>query len=281
VESGPARHHTLRAALDWSYDALTDAERRVFVGVSVFAGDFTLDAAEAVCADAASDVIDTLSRLVDKSLVLLTDRTRREGRYRLLETMRQYGGQMLIDIGRDVGVRRRQLQWAAALSEAAEQGLDGPEQARWLQALDAEHDNLRGALDWATTCPTDEHGPRTAAALWRYWEIRGFLGEGRARLEAEAAAMTAELAAAPAAVVIANHVVGLFQLGAIHLNEDPPHLDDGRLAIDAVKGILDAVGDRLGDDGEALRTGLTQLQLAYVELHRRGGADGAPGVPPG
>ena len=100
--------------------------------------------------------------------------------------------------------------------------------------------------------------------------------EGRARLEAEAAAMTAELAAVPAAVVVANHVVGLFQLGAIHLNEDPPHLEDGRLAIDAVKGILDAVGDRLGDDGEALRTGLTQLQLAYVELHRRGG--GAPGA---
>ena len=92
--------------------------------------------------------------------------------------------------------------------------------------------------------------------------------------------MTAELAATPAAVVVANHVVGLFQLGAIHLNEDPPHLDDGRLAIDAVKGILDAVGDRLGDDGEALRTGLTQLQLAYVELHRRGVADEAPGVPP-
>ena len=88
--------------------------------------------------------------------------------------------------------------------------------------------------------------------------------------------MTAELASVPAAVVVANHVVGLFQLGAIHLNEDPPHLEDGRLAIDAVKGILDAVGDRLGDDGEALRTGLTQLQLAYVELHRRGG--GAPGA---
>ena len=104
--------------------------------------------------------------------------------------------------------------------------------------------------------------------------------EGRARLEAEAEAMTAELAAVPAAVVVANHVVGLFQLGAIHLNEDPPHLEDGRLAIDAVRGILDAVGDRLGDDGEALRTGLTQLQLAYVELHRRGGGAPGPGEPP-
>lgn len=92
--------------------------------------------------------------------------------------------------------------------------------------------------------------------------------------------MTAELAAVPAAVVVANHVVGLFQLGAIHLNEDPPHLEDGRLAIDAVKGILDAVGDRLGDDGDALRTALTQLQLAYVELHRRSGGDAGPGGPP-
>ncbi len=108
--------------------------------------------------------------------------------------------------------------------------------------------------------------------------------EGRARLEAEAAAMTAELAAAPAAVVVANHVVGLFQLAAIHLNEDPPHLDDGRLAIDAVKALLDAVGDRLGDDAEALRTGLTQLQMAYVQLHRREGGtneDGAEGSPAG
>lgn len=104
--------------------------------------------------------------------------------------------------------------------------------------------------------------------------------EGRARLEAEAAAMAAELAGTPAAVVVANHVVGLFQLAAIHLNADPPHLDDGRLAIDAVKGILDVVGDRLGDDGEALRTGLGQLQLAYVQLHRRTGEDAPPGGDP-
>ena len=87
--------------------------------------------------------------------------------------------------------------------------------------------------------------------------------------------MAAELAATPAEVVIANHVVGLFQLAAIHLNEDPPHLADGRLAIDAVKALLDAVGDRLGEDAEALRTGLTQLQMAYVELHRR--SEGAGG----
>ncbi len=101
-----------------------------------------------------------------------------------------------------------------------------------------------------------------------------------AELEAELAAMQAEIAQTPAEVIIANHAVGLFQLAAIHLNQDPPHLEDGRLAIDAVKGILDAVGDRLGDDGEALRTGLTQLQLAYVELHRRSEGGAAPTPPP-
>ncbi|MEX2659478.1 MAG: hypothetical protein WD232_07265 [Acidimicrobiales bacterium] len=117
--------------------------------------------------------------------------------------------------------------------------------------------------------PTEKADERDAAGL------DDLTPEGRAQLEAEAAEMTAQLAATPAEVVVANHVVGLFQLAAIHLNEDPPHLDDGRLAIDAVKALLDAVGDRLGEQGEALRTGLTQLQMAYVQLHRRGEGDGA------
>lgn len=123
--------------------------------------------------------------------------------------------------------------------------------------------------------PRDQADDRDAAGL------DDLTPEGRAQLEAEAAEMTAQLAGTPAAVVVANHVVGLFQLAAIHLNEDPPHLDDGRLAIDAVKALLDAVGERLGDQGEALRTGLTQLQLAYVQLHRREqGGDPPEGAAP-
>lgn len=116
--------------------------------------------------------------------------------------------------------------------------------------------------------PSLEPAPPTASEAAGAEDLSA---EGRAQLEADAAAMAAELAAAPAAVVVANHVVGLFQLAAIHLNQDPPHLDDGRLAIDAVRALLDAVGDRLGDDGEALRTGLSQLQMAFVELTRRAG----------
>jgi len=183
--SAPARHQTLRAAVDWSFDALTEAERRLFACVAVFAGDFTLEAAEAVsCDEAGADVAWALTRLVEKSLVVLGDRARRRGRYRLLETMRQYGYQALVDTGMEERARSGQLRWAAGVAEAAEAGLEGPDQWQWLQVLDAEHDNLRGALDWASGHPGDENGLRTAASLWRYWEIRGLLSEGRGRLEA-------------------------------------------------------------------------------------------------
>lgn len=183
--SGPARHQTMRAALDWSFDALTEAERRLFACVAVFAGDFTIEAAEQVsCDGAVADVACVLTRLVEKSLVVIGDRTRRMGRYRLLETTREYAYKALVDAGMEERARAGQLRWAAGLAEAAEAGLEGPDQSQWLQTLDAEQDNLRAALDWAISHPGDENGLRTAASLWRYWEIRGLLGEGRGRLEA-------------------------------------------------------------------------------------------------
>ena len=90
------------------------------------------------------------------------------------------------------------------------------------------------------------------------------------QLEAELAAMQDELARTPASVVVANHAVGLFQLAAIHLNRQPPNLDDGRLAIDAMAALVEGVGDRLGEEAQALQDGLAQLRLAYVSL--QGGA---------
>jgi len=89
-----------------------------------------------------------------------------------------------VDAGMEDRARTGQLRWAAGLAEAAEAGLEGPDQSRWLEVLDAEHDNLRAALGWAIGHPGDENGLRTAASLWRYWEIRGLLSEGRAHLEA-------------------------------------------------------------------------------------------------
>lgn len=183
VRTAPARHQTLRAALDWSYESLPEPERRLFASVSVFAGGFTIDAAEMVCPDGAPAALGTLTRLVDKSLIM-TDRSGQYGRYRLLETTRQYGREKLMELGIEVPVRRAQLRWAAALAEAAEDGLEGRDQALWLRRLDVEYDNLQGTLEWAADHPANVDGQRTAAALWRYWEIRGFLREGRARLEA-------------------------------------------------------------------------------------------------
>jgi len=183
--TAPTRHQTLGAALDWSYEGLSDSECRLFVAVSVFSGSFTADAADDVCVarhPGDGPAVDILCRLVDKSLVV-ADRSGPTTRYRLLETIRRYGQEKLTAAGAEVSVRHALLERAAVLAEDAEGGLDGPHQPAWLRVLDAEHDNLRGALDWDASAGTID-GPRTAAALWRYWEIRGLLGEGRARIEA-------------------------------------------------------------------------------------------------
>jgi hypothetical protein len=92
------------------------------------------------------------------------------------------------------------------------------------------------------------------------------------QLEAELAAMQAELAATPASVVVANHAVGLFQLAAIHLNNKPPNLEDGKLAIDAFAALVEGLGDRLGDESTTLQQGLAQLRLAYVSLQEAAGS---------
>ncbi len=187
--TAPARHQTLRATLDWSYDSLTDAERRLFRLASVFAGDFTVEAVEALWCDDAYVTLDTVAGLVDKSLVV-ADRGGMRSRFRLLETMRQYGYEALVRSGGEEAARTAQLRWAAQLAETAEAGLEGPDQLAWLQLLDDELDNLRGVLDWAVLHSDAPEGPRATASLWRYWEIRGLLSEGRSRL---AAALTPDV----------------------------------------------------------------------------------------
>jgi predicted ATPase/DNA-binding SARP family transcriptional activator len=177
--SAPARHRTLRAAVDWSYEALDPARQRLFCRLSVFAGGFTLEAAEAVCGDGL-DVLDTTTDLVDRSLVAL-DRSSPRSRYRLLETLRQFAAERLEESGDRSRWRDRHLDWATKLAEEAGSGLDATDQVSWLGVLDEEDANLRVALDWALTSPArkTEAGLRLAAALWRFWEIRSRYDEGR------------------------------------------------------------------------------------------------------
>ncbi len=181
--SAPNRQRTLRATLDWSYDLLGEGERQLLRRVAVFAGGFTLDAAQAVCGDeeVADGVLDDLGELVQKSLVMVED-PGRIPRYRLLETVRQYALEHLSADADEHATRRAHAEWCGVLAEQAAQGMRGAEQAHWLDQLQREHDNVRAALAWSV-----EHDPPRAATLTlacsQFWRIRGYLSEGRSRIE--------------------------------------------------------------------------------------------------
>jgi predicted ATPase/DNA-binding CsgD family transcriptional regulator len=181
-----SRHKTLRATMDWSHELLPEQERNLFQRLSVFAGGFTLGAAEAVCAREGLEwdgVLGLLSRLVDKSLVTVRENGG-QTRYHLLETVRQYGREKLDGSGEGAEVGLRHAAFFVGLAEEAERELDGPDQTRRLAFLEADHDNFRAALSWSLGEEGDVGlGVRLAAALWPFWFARGYLSEGRRWLE--------------------------------------------------------------------------------------------------
>ena len=181
------RHQTLRQTIDWSHDLLGEDERAVFRRLAVFVGGASLEAAEAVCAGPPVDpdtVLDVLSRLVDKSL-LVADTEENEARYRQLETVRQYARDRLVESGEARDTLSRQRDWYVAMVAQAEpEFFRGVESGASLGRLDREHDNLRAVLQWSLDEPGQERqGLQLAAGLWRFWEIHGHLSEGRAWLE--------------------------------------------------------------------------------------------------
>lgn len=178
------RHQTLQTALDWSHNLLSPAEQALLRRLAVFAGGFSLEAAEAVCADAALPaVFDALAGLVAKSLVL-ADTGRVQSRYRMLETVRLYAAEQLARSGEGIRVRADHAHWCVDLAERAEPALTGPDQVAWLERLDMEQDNLRLALDWGLSERRGELCLRLAAAEALFWRIRGMFREGRERLAA-------------------------------------------------------------------------------------------------
>lgn len=180
------RQQTLRAAIDWSYDLLRTPERQLLRRLAVFAGGWTLEAAEAVCADRsleAPEILELLSRLVDQSLVQIEE-SEDGPRFRYLETVRQYAREKLnetTEAGPFVEAHRK---WCLTLTQDAEAHLRGPEQAKWLLRLEAEYDNLQAALAGAApNTPGAVDALHLAASLWMFWWIRGRYSEGRAALE--------------------------------------------------------------------------------------------------
>ena len=175
------RQQTLRSLIDWSYDLLNDRERQLLRGLAVFAGGWRLEAAEEVCADDSvrdPDVLDPLTSLCDKSLVMVEQDDGRT-RYRLLETVRQYVRERLLESGSGAALRQRHRDYYLALAEEADPKLVGKEQAAWLRRLEEEHDNLRSALEWSHAQHESVEGLRLCGALQKFWRRTGYLSEGR------------------------------------------------------------------------------------------------------
>jgi predicted ATPase/DNA-binding XRE family transcriptional regulator len=176
------RHQTLRALIDWSYDLLSDEERRLFRQLSVFAGGWTFEAAEAVCS--ALDMLDLLTQLINKSLVMVDADTHAEGtRYRLPETIRQYARDKLLESGESQQARDRHLEFFLHFAERAEPKLRSAEQLVWLDCLETDHDNLRTALAWSLDSGKSESALRLSGALYYFWELRGYWSQGQKWLD--------------------------------------------------------------------------------------------------
>ena len=196
------RHQTLRSLIDWSYDLLSGAEQVLLCQVSVFCGGWTLSAARQVCrGEGVSDgeMLDLFTSLVDKSLVLAEEHDGAT-RYRLLETVRQYARDRLRESNQEARWQSRHLAYFLVLAEEAEPQLIRADQQAWLDRLETEHDNVRSALAWSTAAGGDAAGGlRLAGAFWRFWFVRGYLGEGRGWFTRLLATEPGRQAAAPRA----------------------------------------------------------------------------------
>ncbi len=222
------RQQALRATIDWSYALLEDEDRRMMAQLAVFAGGWTLEAAEQVCG--AKDAMYQLHSLVDKSIVVFDDRT---GRYRFLETVRQYAEEKLAEGGEADQVRARHRAWCMDFAKQAQFGIRGQDQAEWLRLADREWPNLKKALDQGDEEPN--FALRLAGAVWYYWYIRStrenyrYLEETLARDGADDPSARAEV---------------LLGLGAIRYS-DGDH-ESARIALDESLAIFQSIGDKEG-----------------------------------
>jgi len=181
----PQRQQTLRAAMDWSYDLLNPAEQKLFRRLSVFVGGCTLEGVEAVCdtkGDLDLDLLDGMASMVDKSLAQQVEQAKGESRFTMLETIREYGLEKLKASGEEALTKRAHAAYCLVLAEEEATEQSGAEGVEWVVRFALEHDNFRAGLEWLTETGDAEWGLRLGTALFRFWEIREYLAEGRERL---------------------------------------------------------------------------------------------------
>ena len=173
----PERRQTMRGAIGWSYDLLNAEERQLLDRLSVFAGGFTIESAEAVGAEQGSEILDTVSSLLDKNLIARMNRQGGEPRFRMLVVVREFALEKLEQSGTTVDTRRRHAAFYAELAERAEPELRGSRASDWLERLEQEHENVRLSLSWSID-REPETALRVAASIHRFWWRRGHLSEG-------------------------------------------------------------------------------------------------------
>jgi predicted ATPase/serine/threonine protein kinase len=181
----PQRQQTLRAAIDWGYDLLSAAEQKLFRRLSVFVGGCNLESVEAVCdtkGDLDLDLLDGMASMVDKSLVQQVEQGGGESRFVMLETLREYALEKLEVSGEAALTKRAHAAYYLVLAEENATESSEAEGAGWLERLGLENDNFRASLEWLTETGNAEWGLRLGTSLFRFWEVREYLAEGRDRL---------------------------------------------------------------------------------------------------
>jgi predicted ATPase/class 3 adenylate cyclase len=238
----PTRQQTLRNTIAWSYQLLNAREQRLFCRLSVFVGGCTLQAAEAVCIasdDGATQVLDGVASLVDKSLLQRVEQTEEaseEPRFLMLETIREYALEALTTSGEAAVARQAHADYFLLLAEEAEPALKGPLLVSWLERLEREHDNLRAALQWALEGGRTEMALRLGTALERFWVVRGHRNEGLAFLERALAGSSG----------VATSVRAKALLAAARLAFVQSHYDRGEVLAQESLALFRGLGDRRG-----------------------------------
>jgi predicted ATPase/DNA-binding CsgD family transcriptional regulator len=253
------RHHSLRAAIDWSYALLPVDEQILLQRLAVFVAGCTLDAAEAVCKGdgiAAEYTLERISSLVSKSLVVADTIGRAQARYRLLETIREYALEKLDEAGETKRLRNRHLDLFLAQAEEAAPKLNEAYQQIWLNWLEVEHDNLRAALAWSLESGRIEAGLRIATALVRFWEIRGFAQEGLAWFERLLAQADERIS-----LIVHANALAYASFLAMFLGDASTTIAYGRKAV--------ALAEAAGDEG----SGVLIIALAGLASGARVGGD--------
>ncbi len=209
------RQQTLRAAIDWSYDLLSNEARVLFRRVSVFAGGFTLDAVEMICGDEKLHILNGLSHLMDKSLLLVEDQGA-DRRYRLLETIREYAAEKLDQAAERARLRDQHSDYFFRMAEKAHLEQHTPAAAQWFDCLTREHDNLRATLEWSLEQGNVPRTLRLTYLLGYFWQIRGFWTEGQRWVERALAAVNLDFRESPQELVLlaqALRMLGIFVFG--------------------------------------------------------------------